>query len=382
MSLHQYEYYRPETVPDLGSTTVSHNGARQKRRWLRRLLLVLFTALFAIIAAAGWVGWQFLQTSTTLFGGTPLGNAAALLAPSTLEQDTNGRTNILITGNSVDNPDHPGAKLTDSIMILSVNTAKDTAFLVSIPRDLLVQIPDYGYQKINAAYAFGEADGVNVPGQPPGGIGLLTSIIEANLAMPIHYYALVNYGAVRQTVNAVDGITVDIKSPDERGLYDPNIAAVDGGPLKLNNGPQLLDGQTALNLARARGEATNDGRFSYGFPRSDFDRSEHQRQILSALKDKITSPEILFNPFRLGNVFGAIGDNTQTNLEINEAYRLTKSLRATAGLTPISLSSDKQPLLTGYSTYELGSALIPSAGIDDFSAIRQYLNSLYEPISN
>ncbi len=377
MSLQQYQYYRPETAPAAAiAVEPPTDGVKPRQRWLKRILVVFFLLLLIAILAAGWVGWQFFASSTAVFGGTPAGNAAAMLAPTSLERDRQGRTNILITGNSVDNPGHPGAKLTDSIMVLSVNTANDTAYLLSIPRDLVVNIPDYGYQKINTAYAFGEAEDIDVPGQPPGGIGLLASVVEETTGLPVHYYALVNYGAVRDTVNAVDGVDVVIKSVDVRGLYDPNIADVDGGPLKLANGPQHLDGQTALNFARARGEAAPDGRISYGFPRSDFNRTEHQRQLLAALKDKILSPDVLFNPFKLGDVFAAVGDNVQTNLEINETYRLVNSLRAAPGLTPISLSTDENPLLTGYSTYNLGSGLIPRAGLDDFSEIQQYLRDL------
>jgi polyisoprenyl-teichoic acid--peptidoglycan teichoic acid transferase len=322
------------------------------------MAILLLTLLFFAMVMGVWVGMQFFQSSTAVFGGSPLGNAAALVAPATLQKDKHGRTNVLITGNSVDNPGHPGAKLTDSVMVLSIDTSESTAFLLSVPRDLLVNVPGYGYQKINATYPLGEADG-------PGGMKLLSTVISDNLGLPVHYHMLVNYAAVRETVNAVGGVEVTIRSVDERGLYDPNISTVDGGPLRLKNGPQHLDGQTALNFARARGEPAPDGRVGYGFPRSDFNRTEHQRQLLAALKDKILEPEVLFNPFTLGRIFEAASGNVQTDLEINEAYRLVSSLRSVPELRPVSLSTDEKPLLTGYSTYALGSALIPAAGLDD-----------------
>src|SRR5690606_41148422 len=64
----------------------------------------------------------------------------------------------------------------------------------------------------------------------------------------IHNYAIFDYAAVRDIVDALGGITVDIKSPDERGIYDPNFQPQEGGPLQLPNGPQKIDGQTALRL--------------------------------------------------------------------------------------------------------------------------------------
>jgi len=369
MSLQQYQYYRPETEPSSVALELPITAPKPKRRLLKRITLVLFILLLVVILSVGWVGWQLFNSSTAVFGGTPTGNALALLSPASLDQDEKERTNILITGNSVDNPGHPGAKLTDSIMILSVDQSDNSAFLLSIPRDLLVTLPNYGYSKINNAYPFGEAEGT-------GGITLLSKVIENNLGLDIHYHTLVNYAAVRETVNAVDGVEVNIKSVDPRGLYDPNIAAVDGGPLQLKNGPQHLDGQTALNFSRARGESTPSGLVGYGFPRSDFNRTEHQRQLLTALKEKILSPDVLLNPSRLGNVFEAVGNNITTDLKINEAYRLANALRNISKLQPISLSTDDQQLLTGYSSYGLGSALIPSAGIDNFLEIQQYLDSL------
>src|SRR5665213_1561264 len=98
-----------------------------------------------------------------------------------------------------------------SIILLSMNTTSKTGYMLSIPRDLYVNIPGFGYAKINEAYQ-------------DGGIGLLEQVVSSDFQVPIDYYALINYASVRDTVNALGGITVNIASQDPRGLYDPNIS--------------------------------------------------------------------------------------------------------------------------------------------------------------
>ena len=125
--------------------------------------------------------------------------------------------------------------------------------------------PGNTYQKINAA---NEISNFSQPGYPNGGMGALSYVIQNEIGIPINYYGLINYSAFRDAVNAVGGVTITIKSPDPRGLYDINTNT------KLPNGQVTLNGDQALNLARSRGDGYN----SYGFPGSDFNRTQYQRQ--------------------------------------------------------------------------------------------------------
>ncbi|HSW37107.1 MAG TPA: LCP family protein [Candidatus Saccharimonadales bacterium] len=342
---------------------------------LRSLLtlkrFVISLALILLIAL-GWVGWKFVYNQHKLFGGGLFG----LLSSTKLKGEDDGRVNILLAGYSADDPWHAGASLTDSIMIISIDTKANRAFMLSIPRDLWVKIPGRSYQKINAVYNYGQADKFNASGYPAGGMGQLEQIIEQNLGLNINYYALINYNALRQAVDAVGGVDVNIQSSDPRGLYDPNIDYSTNGPLvKLSNGKHHLDGQQALNLARARGDAYN----SYGFPMSDFDRTDHQRQLLLALKSKAVSAGVLANPLKLGQLFDAIGNNVKTDFtssEVRRLYDVTKAINGTSvqsfGLNNIN----NQTLLMGYQTPRGDDALIPVAGVDDYSQIQLALRRL------
>lgn len=329
-----------------------------------------------VLVIGVWFGWRIAKTTTRVFGDNS--SVLGFLSSSTLKGEDKGRVNMLLAGVSSDDPGHEGGELTDSIMLVSLDTKNHKALLLSIPRDLWVNIPGNGYSKINAANVFGESDSFSEPGYPNGGMGLLEQTVSQNFGIPIHYYAKINYTAFRDAVNAVGGITVDIKSPDKRGLYDPNISYVDKGPLKLANGVQKLDGQTALNLARARGDPPGDGRMPYGF-NSDFSRTEHQRQMLVALKEKITTGGVITNPLKVSELFDVVGKNMKTDLKPGEIRRLYDLNKQTKGGDVESLSLNDAGgvnLLVGYNAPNGSSALRPAAGLDNFSQIQLYLKKV------
>lgn len=330
------------------------------KRWLRRFGIAL---LILLLAAAAWIGYKTYLNSNKL--GTDLWS---LFDNSKLKGEDRGHVNILLAGNSSDDPGHGGADLTDSIMFLSINTTNNTAFILSIPRDLYVEIPGYGYAKINEAYAYGENEGFKEPGYPEGGMGLLEKTVSEVVGQPIDYYALVNYGAFRDSVNAVGGITVTINSESRYGVYDPY------ANLKLANGTQQIDGQTALNLARARGS----GPGAYGIV-NDFGRTENQRMMLLALREKAMTAGVLANPIKIGNLFDSAGNNVETDLSLGNMRRLAK---ITNDIGPENIKSaslndaDGVNLLQSYTTRSGQSTLIPAAGIGDYTDIQAYVKEL------
>ncbi len=349
-------------------------GARQgrfrrifKRPTLKRALVTL-AIIVALIAA--FIGAKFLYNAWKLFGTSLFG----ALHTTHLRGENRGRVNILLAGNSADDPGHNGGTLTDSIMIVSIDTRHNTAFLMSIPRDLWVNIPGGGHQKINAAYSVGQADNFNEAGYPKGGMGLLEKVVEQNFDMPVDYYALVNYSALRESVNAVGGVNFNVRSTDPRGLYDPSIDYRTHGPLvNLTNGTHKLNGEQALDLARARGDAYG----SYGFGNSDFQRTQDQRELLISLKNKAFTPGVIGNPAKLTSLFDAVGRNVKTDFKLPEVHRLydlTKKINS-RNIKSLSLSdANGKNLLQSYTTADGESALIPAAGIDDFSAIQAFVH--------
>ena len=350
----------------------------QRTNWKTAFKRTAAVAAMFLLLAGGWMGWKFLSNSGKVFGDDS--NILGFLNATKLKGEDKGRVNFLLAGVSTDDPGHGGANLTDSIMLVSVDTTNKKAVMLSIPRDLWTSIPEYGHSKINAANAYGDDDSFSEPGYPDGGMGLLEKVVSDDLDMPIHYYAKINYSAFRDAVNAVGGISVDIQSRDSRGLYDPNISKADNGPLKLANGVQTLDGQTALNLARARGDPPGDGRYPYGFEKSDFDRTQNQRMMLLALKDKITSGGVITTPLKIGQLFDVVGKNMKTDLqpsEVRRIYDLSKQIKS-SDIQSLSLNdANGVSLLASYRTPDGASALIPAAGVDDYSDINAYIKKAF-----
>ncbi len=317
--------------------------------------------LVAVLAVGGYVVYGlYNKADAALASVTKTGSNAKvtdLLTPQPLDGESTGRVNILIAGNSADDPGHGGAQLTDSIMVASYELSTKKLTLISVPRDLWV---DYNgsYMKINAVY-------------PQGGMVGLQSVVEQVTGMTINHRVLINYAAFKQMIDAVGGIDVTIDSSDPRGIYDPMIG------FQIANGVQHLDGTQALLLARSRNDPTYDGRIAYGLPNGDFDRQMYQRKILQALLTKLTTATNLINPTTLPEILDSFTGNVTTNMtagQLRRLYDLSKQVSATDSVS--IRGTDNNLLLANYTSYDGQSALTPAAGVGAYADIQQYVASL------
>lgn len=369
-----YTTYRPNQVSP--STPAihqqSHNSEKSRRFPVKRVLLGLLTVVLIPTLILSFLTYQNVSGATEkLFGSS---NLFSLFPPNDLQKDAAGKTNMLLVGYSADDPGHNGAQLTDSIMVMSLDQDQKTGFMLSVPRDLYVRIPDYGSAKINEAYQAGERQSFNEADYPSGGMGLLQKVVTDNFGIEIHYTMLINYTAVREITDSLGGITVTVESSDPRGIYDPNFKPEEGGPLKLSNGQHTIDGQTALRLTRARGSTYG----SYGFPQSDFNRTQNQQRVVSAIKQKLTL-KALINPSTNGQILTAAANNVKTSVDINAALPLFLTIRATpdSSLKQINLRDfNGKNLLASYTTPSGQSALIPAKGINNFTDIKSAVDQL------
>ena len=159
-----------------------------------------------------------------------------------------------------------GSSRTDTILLVHVPEVGSSipTTVVSVPRDSYVPIPGQGKDKINAAFA-------------AGGATLLTQTVEQATGLRLDHYAEVGFSGFAVLVDALGGITACLTAP----IDDP-LAGVD-----LPAGCQELDGRSALGYVRSR--AT---------PRADLDRMVNQRQFMSALLQRTSSPPVWLNPWR------------------------------------------------------------------------------------
>jgi LCP family protein required for cell wall assembly len=353
---------------------VKEKSPLKKHHWKKVIGRTFLALLFLILVSGGYVGWKFVSNEVKVFGWNGIWS---LFDPGPLKSQ-GGRVNILLAGDSVGRTDGQGGQqLTDSIMLVSVDTQNHTAFLMSVPRDLYVNIPGFGYSKINATAEDGASDYGNNPSYDANGMGLLEQVVSQDFGIPIDYYALIDYTAFQGAVNAVGGITINIQSTDPRGLYDAShTSPTNPTPLvDLSNGEHELNGQEALNLARARGEAYG----SYGFGAGDFVRTQNQREMLIAIKTQATTAGVLSNPFKLGELFDSFGNNVETDLSLGNARKLyddTKNI-SNANIKSEGLNNaNGTDLLTSYYTPDGEDALIPAAGINNYSQIQALVGQL------
>lgn len=360
-----------KTLQSLPSVDLNDEPAKKKRFRLSKKTIkrFLIAVMIVVLLVGGYVGIKFLIASGRVFSGNLF--SALINDGKELKKDQYGRVNILIFGTSEDDVDHDGADLTDSIMVASINPADNTGFLMSVPRDLWVKYGkacSSGYEgRINVLYQCGK-DG----GDSKSGAQLLEGVVEDNFGIDIKYHVNVNYSALRQAVDAVDGITVQIESDDPRGIYDPNFDWQCNhrcNLVKYPNGPANLNGERALALARARNAAGG-----YGLGGGNFDREQYQQKIIIALKDKATSAGVLANPVTVTKLLDSLGDNVRTNFDAGEIKTLIKLAQQVDAkqLKRLSLVDEKKPLVTT-ANISGQSVVRPVTGVYDFSDIRAML---------
>lgn len=372
----------PETTtPEFADVQAKEGGRHKWRRarrdkkmadggkkWpLRRIIKWSSIGLgIALVVFIGYFGYKLIATSGAIFKGNPI--AALFNQGKELQMDKNGHTNVLLFGTSEDDPGHPGANLTDSIMVASIDQKAKTGFVISIARDFYVdygQACPAGYRgKINSLYMC-----VKDKSNEEAGAKALSKKVGQILGLDIQYYVHVNYSVLRESVDAVGGITVNIESTDPRGILDRNfdwICRYNCYMVKYPNGPVKLDGAHALALARARGDVAP----TYGLSRSNPDRQDNQRKILLALKDKAASAGVLSNPVAVNKLLDTFGKNLRTNFDAEEVKTLMKLGQdiKSSDIASASMEDPDYPLAT-VSCW--GGNVCPNAGTHNYNEIHR-----------
>ena len=196
-----------------------------------------------------------------------------------------------------------GAPRSDSMILLTIDPVAKTAGTLSIPRDMWVNIPGFGYSRINTAYSSGE--GNKLPG---GGPELARKTVEQFIGVPVQYYAQVDFQTFADFIDSIGGIDV---YNDENLRIDP----VGGGKDKVRItccGMRHLDGIKALAYARYRKDKEGD-----------VGRAKRQQKVILAIRNKVMSPENF--PVLLGKAqqfYEEFSAGIQTNMPFDMAVRL------------------------------------------------------------
>ncbi|MFH1098991.1 MAG: LCP family protein [Candidatus Uhrbacteria bacterium] len=235
------------------------------------------------------------------------------------------RVNVLLLG--MGGAGHDGPLLTDTILLASIRPSTGQAALISIPRDLLIPLPDGTAQKANAINAYGERS-------PGTGADALRNALARVLDIEVPYYVRIDFSGFVGLIDELGGVKIDV----ERTIDDPRYPVPgmeEAEPyearftrLIIPAGTQLFDGAQALRYVRSRHAAGIEG--------SDFARARRQQRLILALRDRILSSATLTNPQRLLALSAAWRDHISTNLDPPEILRIAKIAEQTDGSTTVT----------------------------------------------
>ena len=250
---------------------------KKKRSWLP---IVLLLCAFAAAAAAG-----ALFASSSLFDTKVPEKKTEKMVP-------HDKTVVMIMG--IDEREGDVGR-SDTLMIATLDPKKNKAAILSVPRDTRVKIKGYGFDKINAAYAY-------------GGHKLTQSTVEDLLGVEMEHYIIINVNAFTKIIDAIGGVDINV----EKRMYYEDPWDDDGGLLiDLYPGQQHMDGKTAITYVRYRDEEGDIGRIT------------RQQKFMQAVMDKLTSPSII--P-RLPAIISQVIESIDTDLSVREMIEFAADL--------------------------------------------------------
>ncbi|AZM57678.1 LytR family transcriptional regulator [Streptomyces sp. WAC 01529] len=298
--------------PGAGASPSGAGAVRRRRRWLRGLALGVAMLVLAA-GGAGWVAYRKLSGNITKDT-----DAAAELARFEKERPTplvHDAQNILLIGSDTRaGPANrkygrdPGTQRSDTTILLHLAADRQSATAVSIPRDLMVDIPGCRrpdgsrtraqFAQFNWAFEF-------------GGTACTIRTVEKLTRIRVDHHMVVDFAGFKDMVDAVDGVEVCLKAPIDD----------DDAHVRLAPGPRTLDGEQALGYVRARKSLGNG---------SDTERMDRQQEFLGALVNKVQSNDVLLNPAKLYPVLDAATSSLTTDpalASLRGLYELVRGMR-------------------------------------------------------
>ena len=308
-------------------------GRRSQRRkgrpWIPLLLATgLLVGLVAFCALAGALG---ALNETTPRSGQPGAS----------------RFNLLVLG--IDQrADETGPTRSDAMVLAGVRPDSQQAALLSIPRDLWVDIPGVGEQRINTALFFGYDDA-----DPLAGPGLAVTAVEQNLGVPVDRVAVIDFNSFVRLVDALGGIEIDVP----RAIVDTEFPTPDSGvtTIQFEPGVQQMTGEQALIYARTR----------HGD--DDFGRAERQQQVIGAIAVRLVNPAVW--P-RLPAVLDVLRTGVLTDVRVGDYPALWSLVKAvgTGNVQTATLADASTPWITQAGAWVL---------LPDWSAIEATMARLF-----
>ena len=347
----QAQRYSPQGTPSADPFQQANqypaSGKPRKRRNKRKIGCLVLLIILLVVTVTGFLTAQrVLAFGSAISTQTPLSTQTGYMT-------TSDRTNLLILGYG--GGSHDGANLTDSIVIASMIPSTKHTSLVSIPRDLWVQNPEgsNNYSKINSVYEVSSNNGQN----RVVGADAMATKVSLVTGMSVKNWMMIDFNGFKDFINSIGG--VDVYVPDTfNACYPKNDdAAKDASWIKVqfNKGQQHMNGETAIEYARAREpvETCGLGTSINQAELSDFGRSARQQIIIRTALGKVrnitTWPSLL-------NAMNSLQKTIYTNMSLADLGLFTNKMDlndphtariglSTANVMDISTASDGESIV-------------------------------------
>ena len=355
----------------------------KKLHIMRKKIVIAITVFFILL-----VGIFAYKTGRTI---TVIGNSsdsfweeASSKFPDLPEPEEN-RIDILIVGIRGYNGSGEwgrGEWLADTIILASFNKENNQASLVSIPRDLYLEVPGHGKDKINAVYSTGETE--NYGG---GGLQLMKAVVSMISGVYIDHAASIDFVGFQKIVDHIGGIVIYRNTPfieDKQWLYDgkegkeywrlgEHASTTESGATTTESGwvfyvpagSNVINSEDALYYSRSR------------LSSSDFDRMRRQQEVISAIKSKALNLGVLANPVKIFNILDIIEKNVSTDMtasDIKDLISIAKDAKIQDVKTEVLDSSEEGLLIEDRINGMY--VLLPKSG--DYSEIQTLFRGVVE----
>jgi LCP family protein required for cell wall assembly len=240
--------------------------------WKRRVLIA-FILLLLLICAWAIAGYLSLRSGAQQANGRLNGRAKQALTPTHGLMLSNV-SNILVLGTDhAATAERQGIQHSDSMMVVHTDPSRHRIVYLSIPRDLRINVPGHGYDRVNVAFQI-------------GGAALAIKTVTNYTGLPINHVIVVDFAQFKQLIDALGGVDINVPRPIFSNAFDCPYSASKCATwqgYRFAKGVQHMNGRRALTYSRIRENRLDPGE-------SDITRAARQQQVVQAVLAKITSP--------------------------------------------------------------------------------------------
>lgn len=276
---------------------------KQKKKasgFKRFMQILLIVVLLAIVGVMAYAGYLYYQVQGMFNGVGPKDSGGTVISQPVAPEKSAKVKPITMALLGTDYRQETGTRLTDVVMVATLNPDTKSATIVSLPRDTYLQLEGYIPNKLNSYYpkfyAKDKKDGTDLA------MSEMKTLLGKYLGVDVEYTTVLNFQGFRDVVDSVGGIDINV---DMKMCY---VDKADGTNINLSTGQQHLNGANSLDYVRYR--KSNCSPRTQGS--DDFSRNQRQNQVLNAVVDKIQS---FSGVTKLGSIIESVDKNMETDIE-------------------------------------------------------------------